>query len=773
MSLQHLFNGAAATVRKLSWPTELARAVEESTTLNLSPTTASSIIGALHAPRAIDAAEVTAVIAATHVIPGQSALIQLRSTNATGDVAVLLRVVNSVAVLHTPRHVAGTPPPYCIPVAIIAAPPDASWHGVQLSYQVPEWVPFGSHIEIAYVSIARQIVDLGSGAAHQVSLKIAVGGDEAPASVVATMGSRAGAADVAEWGCTALSKLGVRPEDKQRALDAGAYAAIVSAMRTHDSDAAVAHWGCRALALLTANFVAGKQAATDVAAPFAVMKALQTHENVPDVALYGCWALGVLTGVVAGAQMAADLGAPVAIVSAMRTHGLDLPDVLFKGIIALNNIASQSPDRGAAATVAAGAPAAIVKAMRLHLQHGDVIEKGCNALRQFAGFRAGKHAVFNAGGIAALTTALTALALNAKVAYAGCGALDALFAERWNSTPAERAMLDAAHVHVPVAAAAAAALSAHSDVAQVVKSACAVLAFVTVSEAGRLSAIAGGAPAALVAAIRAPDATEAVILPALSVLTSLSAIPPGSLASVVEAGVPAVLAWAFQHEAYTAQACAAITSVAALPAGLRALVDGGMLAAAVGVIRTPATPAPRASAVYAMLTQVASVSGGLQAFIDCGVLAAAIAAVRAPTAAMSLAVALLSTIASQPEGLQSLVDSGTLADIVALLRAGLATAESVRPVLALLNNACKLPTGLRAVSAAGGVMIAAVVDTMRAHPADAVVASSGCQLIAVVAKDSSECRQAAITAGGITAVTAAMAAHAVARPSGLEALKCL
>ena len=212
---------------------------------------------------------------------------------------------------------------------------------------------------------------------------------------------------------------------------------------------------------------------------------------------------------------AANAGAPAVLVAALRNHAR-VPNLVYWTCMILSALADEKvgPER-VPAVLEAGAPAAIVATLQTSIRpvDGHAVQACCNALYVLAGSSAGRDAIIEAGGAAALVAAARAVP-KIEVAHGTCRALALI---------ATAPLGIAATVEAGATATAVACLQAHTDSPEVAASASWLLWNLAAgSRVSKEAALRLGAVAALTAALAAYPTKDSVINNATGALKSLT-----------------------------------------------------------------------------------------------------------------------------------------------------------------------------------------------------------------------------------------------------------
>ncbi len=338
-----------------------------------------------------------------------------------------------------------------------------------------------------------------------------------------------GLADVAAYGCLALSRLAYGSVECAMAviadLGAGVNAVLV-AMRRHSDVADVQRYGCAVLGKVDVFDAYVEDCVVD-----AVLAAMERHPDDAGVQEEGAAAIGRrnLKDLSTTAEVIID-----AVLAAMRRH-VDAARVQEECCYALATVALE---KGSSSIIAAGGFEAVLAAMQRHGTAAGVQEQGCSALSRLSLVTAG------ARGGAAIDTVVAAMRQHPDARDVQFEACDAL-ANRVGDSIATRAAVSS----TGAIAAVMEAMRGHADEPLVQKSACAALQRIVGGDAGggtvdaaarRLMASqlaevasAGGVHAVLAAMRRHSDQDGAA---AVEVLYRLALSDPACKAAIVNAG---------------------------------------------------------------------------------------------------------------------------------------------------------------------------------------------------------------------------------------------
>ena len=516
------------------------------------------------------------------------------------------------------------------------------------------------------------------------------------------------------------------------AIDVGAPAVVVAAMRRHPSAANVIEWGCRALFNLS-NCPVGATAALQEGAADAIIDAMLGSIDNSRVAEWGCLALyKIRSARAAAADAAADATTDEAracglIVGILRAHKAN-PDVCCAAILALREYSVSSEGKHAAAD--ANATTAVVAAMRIHAIDEQCTEWACSLLTRITSVPAGHSEALAVGAPAVVIAAMKNHAGSMGIMKNACSAIATLAAPQHaaqefvlsgvaSSSDAPQALVDAG-----AAPAVVAALLTHGPSnAGAAYWGCAALDGIASAPVGAQAALDAGAPAASLAAMRWHATDEDVAARGCRSLTNVG-FPLAGKQAIIVAGGPAVVLQAMQahpaSEDVAVYGCWVIGNVGACASGSKASIDAGAL----DIIS--AALLHHASSEMICLNGCAALNNLL--------------------------------IHGAPATRAAAISAGAPKSVVVAISASVTVSWVAKYGSSVLLMLSDTPVGMSAVVAADGAAVA--IKAMLAHAGDPEVAETGCSLLNLMVQVSfPEGRKAVRRAGGVAAVSAAIARH--------------
>lgn len=384
---------------------------------------------------------------------------------------------------------------------------------------------------------------------------------------------------------------------------------------------------------------------------------------------------------------------------------------------ALTRLGASYVDR-ANAVIASGAPSAVCAVLIAHAQLIDVAMSGCKALRNVAFTVEGAASLFDASAmpsaLEALLTVLRAQSTNARAVNLAIIALRSII---W-----------------------------HYD-------------------AGQDAAVAAGAPAATLSALRA-HASDATLVEDCILLLAEMTQGPASQQLMAHLGAPAAIVAAIQahssNEGIARYGCMALYRMSLTVSGQQALIDAEAPAAVIAAMRRHAGDANVAEHGCRVLSQVALHLAGKKASVKLDAPVVLLALMRLHSASSAdvtmWGTAALGTISeAYPEGQLAVVEAGAVLPIVDALRMHPTSRDVAWAACAAVLT---LTEGLAAgqEDAVRARAPAAIVTAIRSFSSDAAVAQVACQALAQIALAENGAR-VAVSAGAPAVVAGALLDH--------------
>lgn len=199
------------------------------------------------------------------------------------------------------------------------------------------------------------------------------------------------------------------------------------------------------------------------------------------------------------------------------------------------------------------------------------------------------------------------------------------------------------------------ALRAHPTSLRIALFACAALRSIARNSAGQEAAVDAGAPPVLAATLQAHLSSVNVAECACCSLMLISHLPSGQCAAandVVTSAIVAALQSHVSHAAIAKTACSALRNITSLPVGQQAAVDAGAPAVLLAALRIHAGAAKIVGAATAALHNIALIPAGRQAAVDAGALEV-INSVESPSLSSRPATSAALTQLEEPEDSES------------------------------------------------------------------------------------------------------------------------
>jgi hypothetical protein len=549
-------------------------------------------------------------------------------------------------------------------------------------------------------------------------------------------------------------------------------AALVAELRAHASDADSGPTAkcARALVVLLMRDTSGQQSAAAAAAGGlpAALAALRTHPSCLELIIPCLLILAEVANCSAAASASArDAGAVEVALAALQAHGVANDLVAFAACRALLDCRAAGPteeecaDRRVSDRYAPAVEPAVA-ALRTHVAKDDAAPLACQLVAALAAMRTDfARRLAAAGAVAALVAAMARHPGREDVQKYGAVALGRLYvklpaaAADADASGALRACLDALR-----------ALRGSLDVAI---PCCQTLSLLPASLVPRIGALAG--VEAVVAAMQAHPQEVEVRCSGAMLLRTLCA-DGGVVGGVcvehrrraVRAGAVALLVRSAKelplplHELVcTSLACVCDSMDAA---AAEAAAGAGAFEAMVACMRAAPRAAATQQACCCVITAVSMPTRPLRLrAARAGALEAITEALRAHSSdegvSYDACTALSSLIGEVPEN-KTRAGAAAVRALAAALRVQASARMQVLGWSALSSLCLDVPQNAAAAVPALPVLIAA----LRAHGTSATLAQAGCNVIAHVTLGNAERRAAALAAGAMDAVLAAMRAHA-------------
>lgn len=601
-------------------------------------------------------------------------------------------------------------------------------------------------------------------------------------AVVLAMNKHPACAEVQERACDALLRL-VDAYDEQEGL-AGAVAPLVAAMSAHPASGAVQAGAVRALRAMLAVGAGMTADVTSSGAAEAAVCAMASHPASAEVQSACAELLLPLSHSLEGCERIVASGGVEALVAALSTHADD-PALRGPAVRALENVTSMPGTHSAA--VRAGGLEALVGVIRLSAGDLSVLYCACSAMNRVA-HSADRYLtrMLNAGAAEAIMRVMHAGASSAVLHAECCVALHRM---AFGSTHRRDCVAELGGVDAVVASLRCAGSSEAVATAGVT-----ALRAICAGSKRRQRELAGGdgLRALLGAMLAHPDCYELQMeaLEALSVLGLMSEARPALVGAVVAAmrrfeGAPELLM----------AGVVALRGVSTRDVTLDAVMQGDIVEA---MLHNPASEALQASACGALMRMEVSTESGMEAVVGAirrspdalalqeaacnflwntftcsdeltccasraGAVPAILAAMRAhegapwlnETACKSLSCILAADGGSRAEACALGVP---VAAVSVLRRFGVSSA--VAAVAASQVILCGVTAASDLLAAVDAGLLRALVAAMAAHPNDAILHCSACMLMQQAAVLLEQRRELLAAEGGLEALVASMGAHA-------------
>jgi len=599
----------------------------------------------------------------------------------------------------------------------------------------------------------------GDGAA------LALARDGVPRVLAVGLGVHRTSSSAQERGMAALCALAVDAEGEARVAAAGAAECCAAAMRLHPHSPSVCAAAAALLACFAFDAVAASHATITGALELLAAAAAQHGASSAACAEHCCAAVAALAaaGVEDVTRRLRASGILARLVSLLRSGAHPgCPAVVTQACGALMNLASD--DAGEAAVVAAGGIDGVLAALKAYPRDIDCAEAATECLANLTMSADNKARAVAAGVPAAV---ITAAALHCKTNSAVAAQCCRVLAHTAHgATPAVKARI----VALGATEAVSTALAAHPRSAAVAESAAALCA--ALAQGGDAAGALLPMRASLIAALNGHRGAVRVCTSCCAALSAMAAGGAAATRAVAASGAAeAVLNAARQHPRSAPVQAAALATLAAVcdenlpPEEIRQVAGGGGVTLAVQAMNSHGGSedvcASGAAVIAVCCAAVPEMVARAVALRAPDALVAALKAFGGSTASGRVvcpaADAIAALAGASDEACAACVTAGALEAVGQAMWADHSGAAIAGCSRALANLVTQPGAEARLLGRSNSVLQALIVALTK-HLSDAEVQACGCTALSAMCAEPG-CGIAAIQAGGIEAVVAALRAH--------------